>query len=401
MKSYISIIVLFCFLLSCGEKQKPRVLVFSKTKGYRHESIEAGKAALADLGAKNGFDVDTTENASFFNDENLKRYQAVIFLSTTMDVLDVVQQADFKRFIEAGGGFVGIHAAADTEYEWPWYGKLLGAYFKSHPKTQEATIRNVKPFGTNATPDSWTRTDEWYNYKKISPDINVILNLDESSYEGGENGESHPIAWYHEFEGGRSFYTGLGHTKESYTDSLFLDHLLQGINYALGEKRSLDYSKVRTKRAPEENRFTKTVLDFNLDEPTEMAVLPDGKIMFIERKGNVKLYDPADGKVNVINTFNVWTKSEDGMIGLTIDPGFKENNWVYVFYSHPDKSVNVVSRFTFTGGKIDMATEKQIIEVAVQRETCCHTGGSLLFGPDGNLYISTGDNTSPFASTLR
>ncbi len=398
MKSYISIIVLFCFLLSCGEKQKPRVLVFSKTKGYRHESIEAGKAALADLGAKNGFDVDTTENASFFNDENLKRYQAVIFLSTTMDVLDVVQQADFKRFIEAGGGFVGIHAAADTEYEWPWYGKLLGAYFKSHPKTQEATIRNVKPFGTNATPDSWTRTDEWYNYKKISPDINVILNLDESSYEGGENGESHPIAWYHEFEGGRSFYTGLGHTKESYTDSLFLDHLLQGINYALGEKRSLDYSKVRTKRAPEENRFTKTVLDFNLDEPTEMAVLPDGKIMFIERKGNVKLYDPADGKVNVINTFNVWTKSEDGMIGLTIDPGFKENNWVYVFYSHPDKSVNVVSRFTFTGGKIDMATEKQIIEVAVQRETCCHTGGSLLFGPDGNLYISTGDNTSPFAS---
>lgn len=397
MKSYICIAILFCFLLSCGEKDNPRVLVFSKTKGYRHESIEVGKLALIDLGKKNGFDVDTTENASFFNDENLKRYQAVIFLSTTMDVLDVVQQADFKRFIEAGGGFVGIHAAADTEYEWPWYGRLVGAYFKSHPKTQEATIKKVKPFGSNATPDSWTRTDEWYNYKKISPDINVILNLDETSYEGGENGESHPIAWYHDFEGGRSFYTGLGHTKESYSDSLYLDHLLQGIKYALGESRP-DYDKVKTKRAPEENRFTKTVLDFNLDEPTEMAVLPDGKIMFIERKGNVKLYDPADGKVNVINTFNVWTKSEDGMIGLTIDPDFSQNKWVYVFYSHPDKSVNVVSRFVFADNKIDMASEKQIIEVAVQRETCCHTGGSLLFGPDGNLYISTGDNTSPFAS---
>ena len=173
---------------------------------------------------------------------------------------------------------------------------------------------------------------------------------------------------------------------------------LQGIQYALGDNDGLDYSKAKTKRAPEENRFTKTVLDFNLDEPTEMAILPDGKIMFIERKGNVKLYDPADGKVAVINTINAWTKSEDGVIGLTIDPDFEKNKWVYIFYSHPDKSVNVVSRFVFADNKLDLASEKQIIEVATQRETCCHTGGSLLFGPDGNLYISTGDNTSPFAS---
>ncbi len=398
MKSYLSIVVLFCLLLSCGEKKNPKVLVFSKTKGYRHESIEAGKLSLMVLGKSNGFDVDTTENANLFNEENLKRYQAVIFLSTTMDVLDVVQQADFKRFIEAGGGFVGIHAAADTEYQWPWYGKLVGAYFKSHPKTQEATLKKVGTFGDHTLLESWTRTDEWYNYKSISPDINIIYNLDETSYEGGENGESHPIAWYQEFEGGRSFYTGLGHTVESYSDSLFLDHLLQGVKYALGESKGLDYSKVKTVRAPEENRFTKTVLDFNLDEPTEMAVLPDGKILFLERKGNVKLYNPADGKVNIVNTFNAWTKSEDGMIGLTIDPDFSKNNWVYVFYSHPDKSVNVVSRFVFVDNKIDMTSEKEIIEVAVQRETCCHTGGSLAFGPDGNLYISTGDNTSPFAS---
>ena len=398
MKSYLSILILFCLLLSCREKQLPRVLVFSKTKGYRHESIDAGKGAMIALGKKNGFEVDTTENADLFTEENLKRYQAIIFLSTTMDVLDVVQQADLKRFIEAGGGFVGIHAAADTEYEWPWYGKLVGAYFKSHPKTQEARVKKVKPFGTNGSPDTWTRTDEWYNYQKISPDINVIFNLEETSYEGGENGESHPIAWYHEFEGGRSFYTGMGHTKESYADSAYLDHVLQGIKYALGESPGLDYSKAKTRRAPEENRFTKTVLDFNLDEPTEMAVLGDGKIMFLERKGNVKLYDPADGKVKVINTFNVWTKSEDGMIGLTLDPNFAQNKWVYVFYSHPEKAVNVVSRFVFADNKIDMASEEQIIEVAVQREQCCHTGGSLLFGPDGNLYISTGDNTSPFAS---
>ena len=398
MKSKISIFILFCFLLSCGKKENPRVLVFSKTMGYRHESIEAGRLALISLGKSHGFEVDTTQNADFFDEDSLKRYQAVIFLSTTMDVLDIPQQNDFKRFIEAGGGFVGIHAAADTEYEWPWYGKLVGAYFKSHPRTQEATVKKIKPFGTNKTPDTWTRTDEWYNYKTISPDINVIYNLDETSYEGGENGESHPIAWYHDYEGGRSFYTGMGHTKESYADSVYLDHLLQGIQYALGENDGLDYAKAKTKRAPEENRFTKTVLDFNLDEPTEMTILPDSRIMFIERKGNVKLYDPAIGKIAVINTINTWTKSEDGLIGLTIDPDFEKNKWVYVFYSHPDKSSNVVSRFVFDGNKLDLSSEKEIIEVAVQRETCCHTGGSLLFGPDGNLYISTGDNTSPFAS---
>jgi cytochrome c len=396
MRAYISILLLFCLLISCSQEKK-KILIFSKTKGYRHESIEDGKLALIGLGMKNGIEVDTTEDASLFNEDNLKKYRAVVFLSTTMDVLDPVQQADFKRFIEAGGGFVGIHAAADTEYEWHWYGKLLGAYFKSHPKQQQATLKKVKAFGPNTLPDTWSTFDEWYNYKKISPDINVIYNLDETTYEGGENGANHPIAWYHEFEGGRSFYTGLGHTKESYKDSLFLDHVLQGIQYAIGESK-LDYGKVTSKRVPEENRFTKTVLDFNLDEPTEMTILPDGKVIFLERKGTVKLYTPSDGKVNVINTFKVSTKFEDGMIGVTADPDFKENNYLYIFYSHPERSANVLSRFVFKDNKVDTTSEKEILEVVTQRETCCHTGGSLVFDRDKNLYISTGDNTSPFES---
>ncbi|SHG49415.1 cytochrome c [Chryseolinea serpens] len=399
LNSFLSIVVLFCLILSCGEKTVPGVLVFSKTKGYRHESIDTAKLVLMALGKTNGFAVDTTEDASLFNEENLKRYRAVIFLSTTQDVLDPVQQADFKRFIEAGGGYVGIHAAADTEYEWPWYGKLVGAYFKSHPKQQEAMFRKVTPFGPhpNTLPNEWKRWDELYNYKHFSPDINVIYTLDESTYEGGENGDNHPIAWYHDFEGGRSFYTGMGHTKQSYADSLFQDHLLTGIHYAIGDK-PLDYSKAKTIRAVEENRFKKTVLDFNLDEPTEMTVLPDGKIIFIERKGEVMLYTPADGKIKEVNKFNVWTKSEDGMIGLAADPNFAKNHWIYIFYSHPDKSVNVLSRFVFQDDKVDMASEKQLLEVGTQRETCCHTGGSLMFDPHGNLFISTGDNSSPFES---
>ncbi len=399
MKSYISFFVVLCLMVSCGEKHKTKILVFSKTKGYRHESIGVGKITLSEIGRSNDFEVDTTENAAYFNEDSLKRYRAVIFLNTTQDVLDPVQQADFKRFIEAGGGFMGIHAAADTEYEWPWYGDLLGAYFKSHPKTQQAKFVKAQDSEmVKNLPKEWIRTDELYNYKRISKDINVLYTLDESSYEGGENGDYHPIAWYHEFEGGRSFYTGMGHTPESYADSLFRDHLLEGIKYVTGGPAKLDYSKAKTIRAPEENRFTKTVLDFNLDEPTEMTILPDGRIIFIERKGAVKLYSPADGKVNVINNFKVGTKFEDGMIGITADPDFSKNNWVYIFYSHPERSANILSRFVFKDGKIDESSEKEMLEVVTQRETCCHTGGSLAFGPGGNLFVSTGDNTSPFES---
>lgn len=396
------------FVISC-EKQKRRVLVFSKTAGYRHESIADGKLALIELGKKNNIEVDTTEDASLFNEDNLKKYNAVVFLSTTQNVLDPVQQTDFKRFIEAGGGYVGIHAAADTEYEWPWYGKLVGAWFKSHPRQQEATLKKVKAFGPNTLPDTWTRKDEWYNYKKISDDINVIYNLEESSYEGGENGANHPIAWYHEFEGGRAFYTGLGHTKESYTDSLFLEHVLQGLNYAIGDDK-LDYDNATTKRMPDENRFTKTVLDFNLNEPTEMAMLPDNNILFLERHGNVKYYDNATGKTEVIATIPVNTKynpdkdgvqkeAEDGLLGLALDPNYKENNWIYLFYSAVSSDPkNILTRYTLKGKTLDQASMKVILEVAVQRDQCCHTGGSITFDPQGNLYLSTGDNTSPFQS---
>jgi cytochrome c len=228
--------IAFIFTISVlFSKEKPRVLVFSKTKGFRHESIGVGKTALIALGKKNGFEVDTTEDAGLFNKKNLNRYKAVIFLSTTQDVLDSVQQVVFQKYIESGKGFVGIHAAADTEYEWPWYGQLVGAYFKSHPKTQEAKMIKVKSFGPSSLPEVWTRVDEWYNYKNITNGLNVIYRLDESSYIGGENGDNHPIAWYHDFAGGRSFYTGLGHTKESYADNLFLAHVLSGIQYAMGK----------------------------------------------------------------------------------------------------------------------------------------------------------------------
>ncbi|GHA72772.1 ThuA domain-containing protein [Pontibacter akesuensis] len=216
----------------------PRILVFSKTSGYRHASIPAGVAVLQQLGQEHQVKVDTTENAAFFVPDSLLQYNAVVFLSTTKDVLDAAQQQAFELYIRSGGGYVGIHAAADTEYDWPWYNKLVGAYFSSHPEVQKAEIRVLDKShpATTHLPDVWEREDEWYNFKSMNPDVYVLANLDEKSYSGGENGANHPIAWYHAYDGGRAFYTALGHTNESYSDSLFLKHVWGGVKYAMGEK---------------------------------------------------------------------------------------------------------------------------------------------------------------------
>ena len=210
---------------------KPRILVFSKTTGFRHESIASGKAAIIKLGKEQGFHVDTTEDSGYFTEDSLKKYKAVVFMSTTGNILNAPQQIAFERYIQAGGGYAGVHAAADTEYDWPWYGKLVGGYFLSHPKTQEAVV-NVTDrtnLASSHLPARWKRTDEWYNYKNLNPNVKVLASLDESTYEGGKNGANHPIAWYHQFDGGRAFYTGMGHTPESYADPLNQKQLLGGI----------------------------------------------------------------------------------------------------------------------------------------------------------------------------
>lgn len=219
--------------------KKKRILVFSKTAGFHHSSIDEGIAAIQKLGLENNFDVDTTKNSELITPANLKKYAAVIFLNTTGDIFNDVQQKAFEDYIHAGGGYAGIHAASDTEYDWPWYGKLTGAYFVSHPEQQVAELQvlNKRTIATSHLPEIWKRKDEWYNYKNIQDGIKVMINLDEKSYKGGINGATHPIAWYRDFEGGRSFYTGLGHVEESYTDPLFLKHILGGIQYAMGVKK--------------------------------------------------------------------------------------------------------------------------------------------------------------------
>nr|WP_233580918.1 family 16 glycoside hydrolase [Streptomyces triticirhizae] len=214
------------------------VLVFSKTAGFRHDSIEAGIQTITELGAANDFTVTATEDSAQFTEENLAQYEAVIFLSTTGDVLDDAQQTAFEGYIGNGGGYVGIHAAADTEYDWAWYDGLAGALFDSHPHIQQATI-NVEDHDHPATAhlgDTWERTDEWYNYRTNPRETaRVLASLDESSYEGGNMEGDHPIAWCKEYEGGLAFYTGGGHTIESFAEPEFQQHLLGGILYAAGQ----------------------------------------------------------------------------------------------------------------------------------------------------------------------
>jgi type 1 glutamine amidotransferase len=215
-----------------GRPAGGRLLVFSKTAGYRHESIAAGIQALRDL-----FQVDATEDAGAFTPDNLARYRAVVFLNTSGTILDQAQKAAFEEYIRGGGGFAGVHGAADTEYDWPFYGELIGAHFASHPQIQPAVVRVEDPThpATAGLPQTWTRTDEWYNFRtNPRARVHVLLTLDESSYTGGTMGADHPHAWYRTYGRGRSFYTAGGHTVESYAEPAFRSHLAGGIRYAAG-----------------------------------------------------------------------------------------------------------------------------------------------------------------------
>lgn len=402
----LALSVMICAGAVAFGQQTPSVLVYSRTEGFHHNSIPAGNAAIIRLGQQAGFTVDTTTDGNFFREDALKKYAAVVFLNTTGNVLNSEQELAFERYIQAGGGFVGVHAATDTEYDWGWYGRLVGGYFQSHPRVQHATLRvaDAAHPSTAPLPLEWKRKDEWYNFKKLNTDVKLLLTIDEKSYDGGKLGDTHPMAWYHAYDGGRAFYTGLGHTEESYTDSLFLKHLLGGIQYAVGENKGLDYAKAQSQPAPEEDRFVKTSLtEGTLFEPTEMAVLPNLDILIAQRRGEILLLNGKTNTVKRAGFLKVYHKAtvsgvnaEEGLLGLAVDPDFLRNNYVYVFYSPADTSVNRLSRFVLRNNKLEPKSEKVVLQFYSQRNICCHTGGSIAFGADNLLYLSTGDNATPF-----
>ncbi|KAI1347806.1 carboxylesterase-like protein [Xylaria sp. FL0043] len=221
-----------------NSQEKFDVFVFSKTAGYRHASIPAGIKGLTDLGVSSGsFKVTASEDASLINAQFLSRFRVVVFLSTSGEFLTSEQLNGLKTYVNNGGGFVGIHCAAAGMYSEPWYGELVGAYFAGHPEPQGGVVRmegeNKGHVIVSGTPEEMEWFDEWYNFK-VNPrgKVTVLLSIDEELYEGGTMGSDHPIAWCREFDGGRTFYTALGHFDEAYRDKTFMTHLLKGILWA-------------------------------------------------------------------------------------------------------------------------------------------------------------------------
>ncbi len=403
--------ILLCLVVlvsSCQQKRSgnPKILVFSKTTGFHHSSISAGNTALLKLGQENNMEVDTTSNADIFNEDSLKNYSAVVFLNTSGDVLNNYQEADFERYIQAGGGFVGIHTAAETEIDWGWYRRLVGGYIASNTEVKSAKLSVVDKSHASSKElnETWEITDEWPTFKNLNPSIKVLVKANKDVFNNPEVKEDSPISWYHDYDGGRSFYTAVGHQDASFSDAQFLNQLLGGIQYAIGKNYELDYKKAKTLRVPAEEDFEKVTMGYGeFSEPTEMAILPNLNILVAQRRGELMLFNQETKAVTQVGLLDVYhqttvpnVNAEEGFMGLVLDPEFEKNNFIYAYYSPKDTSVNRLSRFEFKDNKLDLASEKIVLQFYSQRNICCHTGGSLAFGKDRTLFISTGDNSTPF-----
>ncbi|TDD72611.1 carbohydrate-binding protein [Jiangella aurantiaca] len=389
------------------------VLFFHKTTGFRHDSIPAALAAVQALGADHGFTVTETQDASVFTDESLSEFEAVVFYTDGENTLTTPQRTAFERYIQRGGGFVGLHSTSNTDKSnWPWWKDMFGgAFFVNHPPIQSATVKVEDP-GHPATAQfgssfQWP-SDEFYNFSANprAAGVKVLLTVDESTYNGGQMGADHPVSWCSVYDGGRSFYTALGHSASHYADPGFRQHIGWAIEWAAGTAEG-DCGEPR-EGIPTAAAFEKVALDDNTANPMKLDIASDGRIFYTELAGAVKVYHPDTQQISTAGQIPVYRGQENGLIGIALDPAFEENNFLYLFYSDPASrtvdgiagGVQHVSRFTLDplSEQIDLDSEVVLLEIPHQRVECCHTGGHLDFDAEGNLYISTGDDTNPFAS---
>ena len=235
-----TILVLSLFAtMVVSQSENINVLVFTKANVFVHESRITGAETIKEMEKTHQFNVVISEDSLIFSDEKLKDFDVIVFMNTSGNVLNNNGKQAFKKFVQNGGGFVGIHGASDTEYDWEWYDDFLGTHFDEHPKVQTAimdVLVNDAP-STKHLPAKWEWTDEWYNWRHdLNPQIEVLITVDENTYEGGKYGLFHPISWRQEIEGGRCWYTALGHKSELYNDEHFIRHIAGGIEWASGKK---------------------------------------------------------------------------------------------------------------------------------------------------------------------
>ncbi|MBB5801804.1 glucose/arabinose dehydrogenase [Saccharothrix ecbatanensis] len=379
------------------------VLVFSKTAAgvYRHDSIPAGIAMFEQLAADRQWELTKSEDSAVFNDATLATFDVVVMLQTGGMVWDTAaQRAAMQTYVRNGGGVAAIHNATDMniEQQFPWWDQMLGMTMTAHSATVPGTAKvadHVHPSG-QGLPDRWNRTEEWYNFDRSARgDVHVLVTADETTYDAGGSamGSDHPISWCRNFEGGRLWATAMGHQASSFSEPLFRSHIAGGVETA-GGKLAADCGPTVW------SSFEKTELDGNTLAPAALDVAPDGRVVYAEYGGKVKVYKPDTRTTVTAATLNVYTGGEDGLTGLALDPNFATNRWVYLNYS-PTGSQEVarVSRFTMNGDNLDLAGEKVLLTLPASRQAePGHTGGYLAFGPGGNLYISVGDDTEPFHS---
>jgi len=346
MRSFYFLVFIFFILLSISCRQKrtgsQRVLVY--TQNLSGPDAIAATQAIQRLGEINGFEITVTDTSLLFADDSLSGYAAIVFLNRSGVKLDYMARIAMERFIQAGGGFAGIHPPAKT-FNWRWYGRMIGSE--------------------------------------------------------GDSGVSY---MHQKYDGGRVTYISESLDARSVKDEANLKNVLNAIEHAIGHFEPLDYSKATTPYPPSEGHFNKhTLVQGTFYEPTEMTILPNLDILILERRGGIKLYKQSTGTIKEAGFLNVYFKSnlkgvnvEEGMLGLARDPNFKNNHWVYIYYSPVDSPVNRLSRFSLENDSVLQSSEKVILEVKSQRDVCCHTGGSVAFGPDSLLYFSAGDNSTPF-----
>ncbi len=346
MKSifYFVFAFFFLFTISCRPKRPgtPHVLIYTQMANGPETAAMA--QAIQQLGDINHFIIQVTDTGNLFTDDSLKNYAAVMFLNRSGLKLGYRERIALERFMQAGGGFAGLHPTART-FNWRWYGRMIGSE--------------------------------------------------------GDTG----VSFIHQkYDGGRASYTCDSLTVKKVSDQAVLKNILNEIEYAIGHFEPLDYSKVTIPYPPSENHFSKQILvQDHFFEPTEMTILPNLDILVLQRRGEIMLYKQDTRTVKQAGFLKVYFKAkakgvnaEEGMLGLSKDPNFKNNHWIYIYYSPADSSVNRLSRFNFENDTVINSSEKVILEVKSQREICCHTGGSIAFGPDSLLYFSAGDNSTPF-----
>ncbi|MEN7550970.1 PQQ-dependent sugar dehydrogenase [Rapidithrix thailandica] len=340
----IAYLLLLCSLIACQERlTEERLFII-----FQAEYVASAEKLMA-LAQEEGIKADTSSNLQMLTEKKLQQQSTVCVLGIPGKHLSQEQQLDLERYIQAGGALLAMETQLIPEYKWPWHHRLMS---QLAPESQPESYFTSVHLSTEATADT--------------------ENIRRLSYEGGR--------------------VAMVKSVKSLETKAFKELM----TYAIGEN-TLNYEKCRTQRMPDEKRFVAVTLDDQLNEPMELDVTPDLKVIYIEREGKVKMYDPESGKTKLLANFEVHTEGnyEDGMLGMALDPNFAFNGWIYFYYSPVgDEPKQVLSRFLMSGDSLIMASERIILEVPVQRETCCHSGGSIEFGSDGLLYLSTGDNTS-------